>query len=164
MSYRSFSLIPALSNNLLSDRFTQIDSLFSRLTGEKPISDTSAYNLLQKGKEHYELTVSVPGYQLDELDVSVLNNQLTIKAVHDVEQNETSDEKDGIKWLHKGIKKSAFSLSFNLNHRIKIQSANLDQGLLTLEFTYDIPEEEKPQKITIGQKIEADRLLEQKSA
>lgn len=153
-----------MSNNLLSDRFTEIDSLFSRLTGEKPISDTSAYNLLQKDKEHYELTVSVPGYQLDELDVSVLNNQLTIKAVHDVEQNEASDEKDGIKWLHKGIKKSAFSLSFNLDHRIKIQSANLDQGLLTLEFTYDIPEEEKPQKITIDQKTEAGRLLEKRSA
>lgn len=163
MSYRSFSLIPELSSNLLSDRFTQIDSLFSRLTGEKPLVDTSAYNLLQKDKEHYELIVSVPGYQQDELDVSVFNNQLTIKGMHDVEQNETSDEKDSIKWLHKGIKKNAFSLRFNLDHRIKIQSANLAQGLLTLEFTYDIPEEEKPQKIKIGQKPEAARVIEQKS-
>ncbi|MGP1933900.1 MAG: Hsp20 family protein, partial [Arsenophonus sp. NC-XBC3-MAG3] len=76
MAYRSFSLIPAFSNHLLSDRFTQIDNLFSRLTGENPLTDTPAYNLLQKDKEHYEMTVSIPGYTQDELDISVLNNHL----------------------------------------------------------------------------------------
>ncbi|MGP1954864.1 MAG: hypothetical protein ACTS77_01615 [Arsenophonus sp. NC-TX2-MAG3] len=37
MAYRSFSLIPVFSNYLLADRFTQIDNLFSRLTGENPL-------------------------------------------------------------------------------------------------------------------------------
>lgn len=58
MAYRSFSLIPALSNHLLSDRFSQMDNLFSRLTGETPVADTPASNLLQKDKVHYELTLS----------------------------------------------------------------------------------------------------------
>ncbi|MFP3013983.1 MAG: hypothetical protein ACTS8R_04150 [Arsenophonus sp. NC-QC1-MAG3] len=66
--------MPAFSNHLLSDRFTQIDNLFSRLTGENLMTDTPAYNLLQKDKEHYEMTVSIPGYMEDELDISVLNN------------------------------------------------------------------------------------------
>ncbi|MGP1933664.1 MAG: Hsp20 family protein, partial [Arsenophonus sp. NC-XBC3-MAG3] len=76
MAYRSFSLIPAFSNHLLSDRFTQIDNLFSRLTGQNPLTDIPSYNLLQKDKEHYEMTVSIPGYTQDELDISVLNNHL----------------------------------------------------------------------------------------
>ncbi|AWK15114.1 Hsp20 family protein [Candidatus Fukatsuia symbiotica] len=150
MAYRSFSLIPALSNHLLSDRFTQMDNLFSRLTGERPIADTPAYNLLKKDKAHYEMTVSVPCYTQDELDISVLNNQLTISGKPKVEETDANEEKDGIKWLHQGIRKSEFSLSFSLEHRITIQQASLDKGLLTLQFTYDIPEQEKPQKIAIG--------------
>lgn len=160
MSYRSFSLIPAFSDNIFSDRFNQMDRMFSRLTGEKPLSDTPAYNLLKKDAVHYELTVSVPGYQESELDVSILNNQLTLTGKHEDDKNNEYDEKSGMKWLHKGITKNAFSLSFNLDHRINIQSANLDKGLLTLEFTYDIPEEEKPQRIVIGHQNEAGRVIE----
>lgn len=160
MAYRSFSFIPALSNHLLSDRFSQIDNLFSRLTGETPVADTPAYNLLQKDKEHYEMTVSIPGYTQDEIDILVLNNQLTLSGKPKIEETDTTEGKEGIKWLHQGIRKSEFSLSFNLEHRISIQQANLDKGLLTLQFTYDIPEQEKPQKIAIGFQSKSGRVLE----
>ncbi|MFP3028824.1 MAG: Hsp20 family protein [Arsenophonus sp.] len=161
MAYRSFSLIPAFSNHILSDRFAQIDNLFSRLTGENTLADTPAYNLLKKDKEHYEMTVSTPGYTQDELDISLLNNQLTISGNPKIqEQCGTAEEKDGIKWLHHGIKKSEFSLSFRLEHRITIHEAKLDKGLLTLQFTYDLPEQEKPQKITIGDQNQSSRVLE----
>lgn len=46
--------------------------------GENPLSDTPTYNLYQKDKENLELTVAVPGYKQHELDISVLNNKLTI--------------------------------------------------------------------------------------
>ncbi|MGP1939622.1 MAG: Hsp20 family protein [Arsenophonus sp. ET-DL9-MAG3] len=160
MTYRSFSLIPAFSNHLLSDRFTQMDNLFSRLTGEKPIVDMPTYNLLQKYKDHYEMTVSVPGYIQDELDILVLNNKLTISGKPKFYETDTKEENDKIKWLHHGIKKSKFSLSFSLEHRIIIQQANLDRGLLILQFTYDIPEQEKPQKIPISTQSESSHVLE----
>ncbi|MGP4123928.1 MAG: Hsp20 family protein [Sodalis sp. (in: enterobacteria)] len=159
MAYRSFSLIPTLNNSLLTDRFTQMDNLFSRLTGEKPLSDTPAYNLLKNGEQH-ELTVSVPGYVQDELDVSVLNNQLSVQGKLNVVKTDGEEEKEGIKWLHQGIKKSEFSLSFTLEHRIVIKQANLANGLLTLHFTYDIPEQEKPQQVAIRVQNSAGRVLE----
>ncbi|MGP1932233.1 MAG: Hsp20 family protein [Arsenophonus sp. ET-YP4-MAG3] len=160
MTYRSFSLIPAFSNHLFSDRFTQIDNLFSRLTGEKPIVDMPAYNLLQKYKDHYEMTVSVPGYTQDELNILVLNNKLTISGKPKIYETDVNEEKNGIKWLHHSIKKNKFSLSFNLEHRITIQQANLDRGLLILQFTYDIPEQEKPQKIPISTQSELNHVIE----
>lgn len=159
MSYRSFSLIPTLSNNLLTDRFTQMDHLFSRLTGEKPLADSPTYNLLQKGPQH-ELIVSVPGYTQDELDVSVLNNQLNVHGRPHVETTNEAEEKEGVKWLHHGIKKSDFSLKFTLDHRIIIQQANIANGLLYLHFTYDIPEQEKPQQITINNQNQSSCNLE----
>lgn len=149
MAYRSLSLIPALSNHLLSDRFTQMDNLFSRLTGESPVSDMPVYNLLQKDKVHYQITVSVPGYMQDELDIAVINNQLTISGKPNGGEKAPSKETEGIKWLHHGIKKREFSFSLNLEYRITIQKASLDNGLLTIQFTYNIPEQEKPKKIAI---------------
>lgn len=146
MTYRSFSFIPTLSSRLLSDRFTQMDNLFSRLTGEKPVTETANYNLLQIDKKNYELTISVPGYNKEELDINVLNNQLTITG----KQEEIDSEPGEKKWLHKGIIKRGFSLSFNLEHKININQAYLDKGLLKLTFSYKIPEEEKPQKIEIN--------------
>ncbi|PPI87620.1 heat-shock protein (plasmid) [Candidatus Pantoea edessiphila] len=167
MSYRSFSLMPSFSNNLFSDRFTQMDNLFSRITGEKPLMDTPSYNLLQKDKDNYELVISVPGYSQNELDISILNNQLTISGKlsvsntgkNELNKNELNKDKF-FRWLHQGIKRSDFSLSFNLEHRININYSVLCNGLLILRFTYDIPEREKPQKVSIGLQNDLNRVIE----
>ncbi|MFS1538362.1 MAG: Hsp20 family protein [Candidatus Phlomobacter fragariae] len=162
MAYRSFSLIPMFSDNPLSDRFTQMDKLFIRITSEKPLSDVPAYNLYQKDKENMEITVTVPGYQQHELDISVLNNKLTISGKSETEKEEGNNDRKIEKWLHKGIEKKGFLMSFNLDHRIRIQKANLADGLLTLTFNYEIPKEEKPQKIAISQKSQAE-VIEHKT-
>ncbi|UAJ65579.1 Hsp20 family protein [Candidatus Schneideria nysicola] len=167
MTYRSFSLIPSFTNNLLSERFSQMDNLFSRLTGEKPLSDIPSYNLLQKDRDNYELTVSVPGYSKEELDISVLENQLSIVGKPTLNnQNEemlsstSKEEKKVEKWLNKGFSKVPFSLNFNLDHRINIKYADLDKGLLSLKFCYEIPEGEKPKKVVIGVNKESSNVIE----
>jgi molecular chaperone IbpA len=139
-----------------------MDKLFSRITGEKPLSEIPAYNLQKKDKENLELTVTVPGYKQHELDISVLNNKLTISGKSETEKEEESNDSKTGKWLHKGIEKKGFSMSFDLDHRIIIQNADLADGLLTLMFNYEIPEEQKPQKITIGQKSQPD-VIEHKT-
>ncbi|ARC54663.1 heat-shock protein (plasmid) [Candidatus Riesia sp. GBBU] len=145
MTYRPFSLIPMLSENLLSDRFTQIDKLFSRITGEKPLSGFPSYDLKKKSHGKFELTLSVPGYKKDELEISVLNKKLSIngKVEHKKDLNE------GQKWLHRGIEKGNFSVSFDLDRKVQIETASLADGLLTLHFYYETPKEEKAKKITI---------------
>ena len=79
---KPFSLFPTLSDNLLSNRFDQIDRLFSQLTGSKPIaSPIQTYNLKQIDDNHYELTVSVPGYQENDLSVSLKGSRLLILTI-----------------------------------------------------------------------------------
>jgi len=156
MSYHSFSLIPAFSNNPLSDRFSRIDNLFSRLTGNEPLSDNPSYNLLQRDETHYELTVSIPGYQEHELDISVLNSQLTISG----KQSAATEHQEKEKWLHKGINQREFSLQFGLGHRVKVRNASLSLGLLKVEIEDEIPEQEKPQKISISSNNDSHRTIE----
>lgn len=148
MTYRSFSISPFFSNESpFSDRLNRIDNLFSRLTGDAPLSSSPAYNLCKKSPEVYELVVSVPGYSEEELDVRVLNNQLTICGKPTFPK-EAVEEK--VSWLHKGIQRNEFSLSFSLDHRAKICEATLAHGLLKIEFRYELPDEEKSQKIGIN--------------
>lgn len=146
MSYHSFSLVPGLYDDMFSDRFKQIDNMFSRLTGEKPISDTPNYDLIQKNETNYQLTIDTVGYEEEDLDILVHNNKLTITGKY---RKKINDGKENYKWLHKGIKRNNFSLSFNLDNRIKVKTAKMILGLLTLDFEYEVPEQEKPKKIKI---------------
>lgn len=149
MSYDSISFAPILSNSLFSNRFNQIDKIFSTLTGEKPLSELPDYDIIKYNDKQYALIITVSGYHQDELDVSIQNNQLKISGIKK-HQNEKNNAH--IKYIHKGIKDNNFSIHFNLNHPIKINKANLDTGLLKIEFEYEIPESEKTKKINI-QKI-----------
>jgi len=145
MSYRSLSFIPNFNDHdIFSNRFNQIDKMFSTLTGEKPISDTPKYNLCQINEIEYQLILSIPGYKEEELDISVHNNQLSIQG------KKEDKNKEPYKWLHKGIIFNNFSLNFNLDYKIKVKKAELSLGLLKLDFECNIPEEEKPKKISIN--------------
>jgi len=155
MSYHSFSLVPSLSDDFLSDRFKQIDNMFSRLTGEKPISDIPNYDLIQNNDIHYQLKINVAGYKEENLDVIIQNGQLTITGKYE----DIINKKERFKVLHQGIKKNNFSLIFNLDNRIIIKKAEIELGLLTIDFEFEIPEKEKPQKIKICKKNENNHIL-----
>lgn len=145
---KPFSLFPTLSDNLLSNRFDQIDRLFSQLTGSKPISSPiQTYNLKQIDDNHYELTVSVPGYQEDDLSVSLKGSRLLIEG-----KKEEKSEEDNDKWIHRGISQGQFTLQFDLGKNVKIEKADLSSGLLTIAIEYELPEEEKRQTIAIENK------------
>ncbi|WP_235376255.1 Hsp20 family protein, partial [Proteus faecis] len=116
---KPFSLFPTLSDNLVSNRFDQIDRLFSQLTGSKPIaSPVQTYNLKQIDDNHYELTVSVPGYQENDLSVSLKGSRLLIEG-----KKEEKSEEDNDKWIHRGISQGQFTLQFDLGKNVKIEKA-----------------------------------------
>nr|WP_325063697.1 Hsp20 family protein [Buchnera aphidicola] len=129
---------------MFSDRFKQIDNMFSRLTGEKPISDLPSYDLIQKNENNYQLIINTAGYKEEDLDILVHNNKLTVTGKY----KENINNKDNYNGCIKGLKKY-FSLSFNLDNRIKVKQAKIILGLLTLDFEYEIPEQEKPRKVEI---------------
>jgi len=139
-----FSLIPSFSDSLLSDRFNQIDRLFSRLTGDEPVANAPSYDIVKKGDNQYAISVSVPGYHESELNVSTRNGQLVIEGRH---EEDRKDEKDN--WVHRGISRSNFSLQFSVNRGTKVNGAKLANGLLEISLEQEIPEEDKMKKITI---------------
>lgn len=110
------------------------------------------FNLEQVEENHYRITLAVAGFALDEIDITVADNQLTITGAQKRDEEKT--------YLHKGIAERDFTRSFVLADHVNVTSAKLDNGLLVLDLVQEIPDVLKPKKIEItsGAVIDADRI------
>ena len=90
------------------------------------------YNIEQIGDTGLRITLAVAGFSMDELDVEVDNNQLSIRG----KQLEDTQRV----YLHRGIAARQFQRSFVLADGIEVRGAALDNGLLHIELERVIPE------------------------
>lgn len=99
------------------------------------------YNIEQISETALRITLAVAGFTMNELDVEIENNQLTIRG------KQQEDEKRI--FLHRGIAARQFQRSFILAEGIEIIGAELDNGLLNIDLRRIIPESQV-QKIAIS--------------
>ncbi|NLD09164.1 MAG: Hsp20 family protein [Xanthomonadaceae bacterium] len=149
MAFRPFSLIPAItSDSFFSDRFPQMDHFFNRF-GDLPTQHMPDYNIKKIDDSHYTVTLSVPGFKEEDLSINAGQGQLIIEGKHE-EKSEKETEND--EYIHRGIQKRSFSLRFNLGERMKVQSADLEDGFLEIVLEEEAPKEEAFEKIAISKK------------
>jgi HSP20 family molecular chaperone IbpA len=91
------------------------------------------YNIEQVGDNGLRITLAVAGFAMNELDVSVEDNQLTIHGHH------ADDEAERV-FLHRGIAARQFQRNFVLAEGIEINGAVLDNGLLHIDLERQAPE------------------------
>jgi len=100
------------------------------------------YNIEQLSDTGLRITLAVAGFSMDELDVEIDNDQLTIRG----KQNDDASRV----FLHRGIAARQFQRSFVLADGIEIVGASLDNGLLNIDLRRIIPES-NVQKVKITQ-------------
>lgn len=98
----------------------------------------------EDGNYSYKLTMAVAGFTPDQLEITLQDSMLTIEG--------KPHQDDGKNYLHKGIAGRSFRRVFYLNNMIKIVGSSLENGMLTIDFVYEIPENRKPRRIPIGSK------------
>ena len=101
------------------------------------------YNIEQIGEYGLRITLAVAGFSMDDLDVEIDQNQLTVRG-------KQMDDKERI-YLHRGIAARQFQRSFVLADGIEVVGADLDNGLLHINLERVIPESNAV-KIKINQK------------
>lgn len=101
------------------------------------------YNIEQIGESDLRITLAVAGFTMDDLDVEVEHNQLTIRGKQE-------DDKSRI-YLHRGIAARQFQRSFVLADGIEVNGASLDNGLLHIDLLRVLPESQA-RKIEITNK------------
>lgn len=82
--------------------------------------------------ESLRITLAVAGFSDDDLDITIEKNQLTIRG-----QQDDDSERE---FLHRGIAARQFQKSFVLAEGMEISSAELENGLLSINLTRDEPE------------------------
>ena len=111
------------------------------------------YNIELIGDNGLRITLAVAGVSMDDLEVTIEDNQLIIRG------KQGSDEDDRL-YLHRGIAARQFQRSFVLAEGIDVVGADLDNGLLHVELERIVPEpeirnikiENKVPKVRRGQK------------
>ena len=149
----TFNKLPSIFNQLrpisvgFDDIFDHFENLFEYGNDHVRASPTSQfpfYNIVKKEDNKFDIEVALAGYDKKDITVEYADSVLTIKSVKETESNE---KKDGV--IHKGIAKRYFSKSFTIADDVKIEDAELKDGLLKVFLMKIIPEGKKPKKITV---------------
>lgn len=105
------------------------------------------YNIESLGEDHYRITMAVAGFSSDELDIVSEQNTLTVSGrKRDDAESESGDHE----FLYRGIATRSFERRFQLADHVRVEGADLENGLLHIELKRELPEQMKPRKIEIG--------------
>ena len=90
------------------------------------------YNIEQTSENGLRITLAVAGFSMADLSVQIEDNQLVVRG-------RQAEEEDRI-YLHRGIAARQFLRTFVLAEGIKVEGAELDNGLLHIDLVRPVPE------------------------
>ena len=125
--------------------FDHFESLFNTEFSLEPSMRTNypPYNIVKTGTYTYNIEVALAGYNKKDISVEYADGVLNIKSIKEAK----AEDKKGV--IHKGIAKRYFSKSFTIANDIKIEGAELKDGLLKVYLMKIVPEAKKPKIITV---------------
>ena len=127
------------------DMFDQFESLLGN-GGLSMQSNYPPYNIRKTGKNKYAIEVAVAGFNKDDVEVEYEDNLLTVKT----KKVDKAVEKDmDGEIIHRGISQRSFSRSFTIADNIKVEGAEIKDGLLTINCEKIVPEQKKRKLIPI---------------
>jgi molecular chaperone IbpA len=121
------------------------DRLFDLLEGQARNGGDNypPFNIERRGEDTYRITLAVAGFRPDDLDITAQQNLLVVQG------KKRDDESTG-QMLHLGIANRGFERRFELADYVRVDKADLADGLLTIDLVREIPEAMKPKKIQLA--------------
>mgnify|MGYP001345001678 CR=1 FL=1 len=127
------------------DMFDQFESMLGN-GGLTMQSNYPPYNIRKTAKDNYAIEVALAGFNKKDVEVEFEDNLLTVKTKN-INKLENVNANDEI--IHKGISQRQFARSFTIADDVKINGAELKDGLLTIACERIIPEYKKKRLIEI---------------
>ena len=127
------------------DMFDQFENMLGN-GGLTMQSNYPPYNIRKIGKDDYAIEVALAGFNKNDVEVEFEDNLLTVKT-KEVNKSDTKSVNGEI--IHKGISQRQFARSFTIAEDVKINSAELKDGLLTIACEKIVPEYKKKKLIEI---------------
>ena len=127
------------------DMFDQFESML----GNGALSMQSnypPYNIRRTGKDKYSIEVALAGFNKKDVEVEFEDNLLTVRTK---QINKSDDNNVDGEIIHKGISQRQFARSFTIADDVKVNDAELKDGLLTISCERIVPEHKKKKFIQI---------------
>lgn len=131
----------------------EFDRLFDRLealtVGFGPVfrdfrvenSNYPPHNIVKMNDNEFYLELAIAGFKKEEVAMEMHQGLLTIKG-----DKETHADTE---YQFRGIANRSFSKSFRIAEYFEVSGAKLEDGILTVHFVKNVPEEAKPKLIAI---------------
>ena len=126
------------------DMFNQFESMLGN--GGLVQNNYPPYNIRKAGKDKYAIELAVAGFNKNDVEIEYEDKLLTVKT----KKIDKTVEKDGNEIIHRGISQRSFSKSFTIADDVKVNGAELKDGLLTINCEKIIPEHKKKKLIAIN--------------
>ena len=120
------------------------DRLFDYVTHQAESTGYPPYNIQKTEDYKFEIEMALAGFDKKDIEIEVAEGVLTVKSLKDKDTGATDDYT-----LYKGISQRNFTRKFTLADDIVVKGAKLENGMLTIELERIVPEEKKPQMITV---------------
>lgn len=113
--------------------------------GSAGVDNYPPFDIEKLADDRFRITIAVAGFKGEEIDITSHQNQLTIAG-------RKAEPAEGEKrtLLYSGIANRAFERRFQLADFVRVDTADLADGLLTIELVREVPEAMKPRKIAVG--------------
>ena len=109
-------------------------------------SNYPPYNIRKTGKDNYAIEVALAGFNKKDVEVEFEDNLLTVRT----KQFNKSEDKDADEEIiHKCMSQRQFARSFTIADDVKVNNAELKDGLLTISCERIVPEHKKKKTIQI---------------
>ena len=123
----------------------QFDRLFDYVTHQaESTGGYPPYNIQKTEDYKFEIEMALAGFSKKDIEIEVAEGVLTVKSMKDKDTGSTDEFT-----LYKGISQRNFTRKFTLADDIVVNGAELKDGMLTISLERIVPEEKKPQLITI---------------
>ncbi len=127
------------------DMFDQFENMLGN-GGLSMQSNYPPYNIRRTGQDKYSIEVALAGFSKNDVEVEFEDNLLTVRTKQ-VDKSENKNDDGEI--IHKGISQRHFARSFTIADDVKVNGAQLKDGLLTIACERIVPEHKKRKLIEI---------------
>jgi len=107
-----------------------------------PTNNYPPHNIVRISDDEFYLELAVAGFKKGEVTMEEHQGLLTIKGD---KVTETTDEA----YQFRGIANRSFSKKFRIAEYFEVSNATMEDGILTVRFVKNVPDEAKPKLIAI---------------
>ena len=123
--------------------FDRVFDMLDSMAGQPAHGGYPPYNIEKTADDAWCIVMAVAGFTEADLSITQKEDELLVAG------KGQADRHDGTEFLYRGIGGRDFERRFQLADHVRVTSAKLSNGLLTIELQREIPEEKKPRPIRI---------------